>query len=110
MKFGFQIRTSQVVSISELQKTISNHCKPESLHANTHSFPKGQKVEIKVPYSVFIAHKDCTVSQAVRCWPLTAEAEFDSKTFHMRLVVERDDLHFSRSTSIFPLLVHVSFN
>jgi hypothetical protein len=31
----------------------------------THSFPKGQKVQIKVSYAVFIAQKDSTVSQAV---------------------------------------------
>lgn len=36
----------------------------ESLHPTTHSLPKGQKVEIKVSYVVFISQKDNNVSQA----------------------------------------------
>jgi hypothetical protein len=78
------------------------------LHLTTLSFPNGQKVEIKISYAVFVAQKDGTVSQAVSCWPPTAEAGLDPKTFHVSFTVDKDDLEFFSSTSIFPL--SVSFN
>jgi len=100
----FRIRTSQVVSISEQNKKNFEAVQAESLHPTTHSFPKDQKVEVKVSYAVFIAQKDSTV----RCCPLTAEAGFNSKPSRVRFVVDKDDLEFFHSTSVFPRLV--SFN
>lgn len=94
-----------MVSISEQHKKQFRSTASRKFGPTTHSFPKGQKVEIKVPYAVFIAQKDSTVSQAVSCWPLTAEAEFDSKAFRVMFVVDKDDLGFFRSTSVFPRLV-----
>jgi len=58
---------------------------------------------------VFIAQKDSTISQAISCWSLTAEAGFDSKIFHLRFMVDKDDFQFFRSISIFPVLVSFSY-
>lgn len=76
------------------QNSTKNHfeaLQAESLHPTTHSFPKGQKVEIKVSYVVFIAQKDSNVSQAVVAWSWLSTcrpSESHKSTFTGRIFVK----------------------